>query len=397
VSIVILAATSAGLGAWAAHPPVPMTFHQITAQADASTTLDGWRRYKFGMTVERARRALGASWDRDVGVPPTISMHSRPVLTEFGPDSRLALDFNGDQKLFEILIQSTDSQSADNCEKAFLKMLTALDAKYGAFSPSGTKDEWDVPGDISNGQRLLMRTVALQLSDKRTRYWYRTFPANLSGLNIEAEAKRSFGSRWIEVKMYQKNGSAGCHRRVQFSADIPTKAQLETSLKLKHIPADIDWHWAMVDRWLKGPSRYSIGSAKNVKLTRVRFSADLMPSPGDSPNIILHLAGTVSNNKIIAHVVSSKADPDGYPESFQGWPATFTVAGEPVDTYEIKLEGEGPWASASIALAGYHRNSTDKPTPAACDKIAELAFRTRGSVRSPTYMGLLEALGCKPV
>jgi hypothetical protein len=365
------------------------------ALAEPSTPLDGWHGYKFGMPVERARPILGAALDREAHISGAYTaLYSRPMRTEFGPDLRLTLLFNDDQKLREITLHSADSQSADNCEKAFLKMLATLDARYGAFSPGGAKDKWGVPGDLPNNQRLLMRTIAMGLPSRQSRYWYRTFPANLTGLNIQAEAKRFFGSRWIEVGMYQKDGIDGCDRSIQFSADVPTKAQIQSQFKLKHIPANMDWHWAKVDRWLNGPSHFTTGVAGNVELANGRFAADVENAPGDSRHATSHIVGTISGNKFIAHVTSFVSD--DYPKAFEGSITTFTIAGEPVDTYEIRLFGKGRWVSTELAFAAYHRNSAHKPAPAACNQVAEQSFRTRGSTRASTYAGLLSALGCKP-
>ena len=200
--------------------------------------------------------------------------------------------------------------------------------------------------------------------------------------------------------MYQRDGDAkdeknGCHWSIGFSADMPTKAQLETQFKLDHVPANMDWHWAQVDQRARGFSsgpvgtRYATGAVDNIKLTDGRFAADLKPAPDANTGQTLHLTGTIAAHKISAHAMDAGDD-----VSFDGALQTFQVPGEPVDTYEILLTGKGSGGSISIAMAAYHRNSPHKPSPAACESTADSLRELQRNARYVTYSGLLKALGC---
>jgi hypothetical protein len=183
---------------------------------------------------------------------------------------------------------------------------------------------------------------------------------------------------------------------------MPSKAQLEVQFKLKHIPTGMDWHWAEVDRLARGFSSgpaqtvFSSGPTENVRLGGDRFTADVTRPVGSQHAGTVHLVGTISDNKISAHVPASEAVSNDFPKSFEGYISMFTTDGEPVDTYEISLTGITRWGSTTLGMAAYHRNSPHTPTPEACARIAESVFATRRSPREMTYKGLLLALGCPP-
>ena len=366
-----------------------------SAAAMAQSKLDGWGQFKFGMTPQEARAVQGMSWKPAADkAAPVTAMESLPMTSEYGADTHVALAFNADQKLHEIRLYFTGAQSSADCEKAFQKTVTDFDKKYGAFAALGTAEAWSVPGD--SGQSLLERTSSQKLPGSRSQYWRRSILPNISGLNLETETKRAFGSRAIELAMLQKNGKDGCYRSISFTADMPTKAQVETEFKLSHIPANMDWRWSELDRSARGFSAgpaqtgLSSGAAENVKLSGGKFSADIRRPAGT-----LHLSGTVVGNKITAHVPSSDTVPDGFPTSFEGDVSTFATDGEPVDVYEIGLSGRTRLGSTVLGMAAYHRNSPHAPAPDACRKILENTYDARGSVREATYRGFYQALGCQ--
>jgi len=361
--------------------------------AIAQSKLDGWGQFKFGMTPDEARGVPGMSWKPGAKAATVTAMESLPMTSEYGPDTHVALAFNPDQKLREIRLFFTDMQSATDCEKAFQKTLTSFGAKYGAFAGSA-KDDWSVPGDA--GQSLLERTSAQKLPGSRSGYSRRAILPNISGLNVEAEARRAFGRNWIELEMLQKDGKDGCYRSIAFSADLPSKAELDVQFKLSHVPTGMDWHWTELDRsgrgFASGPVQagLSSGAAENVKLSGGRFAADIKRAGAAT----VHLTGTISNNKITAHVPASEVSGD-FPDSLEGAVSMFTTDGEPVDTYEISLIGTGRWSSTVLGMAAYHRNSPHTPTQETCRKIAESAYEARRTVREMTYKGLSQALGCQ--
>jgi len=375
----------------------------------AGRTLDGWGPFKFGMTPEQARAVPGVSWRGPNGSRPGAGakpanvpiMMSRPMTSEYGPDTGVFLAFNGEQKLMMIKLLLKDTEFATDCEKTFRTLLTRLDAKYGPFAPGGAKDEWTIMDMVIRGG-MLERTSAVSLPGSRSRYWHRTVLPNVSGLNLEAEAKHSSGSRSVELMMYQKDGNdGGCVRDITFNASMPTKAQLEIQSKLKHVPTGMDWHWAQVDRpagLSGGPAGavFSSGRAENVKLGSGHFAADVTRPTGGAGEV--HLVGTISDdNTISAHVAASVTVSDDFPASFEGYINMFTTDGEPVDTYEINLTGKTRSGTANLWMAAYHRNSPHTPAPEACRRIGESAFELRGrSPREMTYRGLLQALGCPP-
>jgi hypothetical protein len=329
-------------------------------------------------------------------------MFSRPLTSEYGPDTNVMLTFNGDRKLQKVQLSFNDAQSAPDCEKSFQTLLTRLDAKYGAFAPGGDKDlEWKIQDLVIRGD-MLERTSALKLSGSRSRYWHRTILPNISGLNLEAEAKHSFGSRRIELMMYQKDGKDGCQRSISFSADMPDKAQLELQFKLSHIPIGMDWHWAEVDRlgrgFSSGPAKtvFLTGAAENVKVGGGRFAADIKYPEGSKHPGTVHLVGTISDYKISAQVSASEAGAFDFPASLEGSVGTFSTAGEPVDAYEISLTGNTRWGSTKLGMAAYNRTSPHTPTPEACRAITESVAATRWTPRELTYRGFLQALGCPP-
>ena len=386
---------------------VTLCLSAAAGSATAQSKLDGWGQFRFGMTPDQARAAPGVSWppavktkanaaNANANASTADAMESLPMTSEYGPDTHVSLNFNADQKLQEIRLNFTDTQSAADCENAFQKTLARLDAKYGAFA-GNAKDDWSVPGD--SGQSLLERTSPEKLAGSRSGYSRRTILPNISGLNLETEARRAFGTSWIELGMLQKGGKNGCYRSIAFTADVPTKAQLETQFKLTHIPNGMDWRWSELDRsgrgFSAGPAQTSLstGAAENVKLSGGRFAADIKRPAGGPATI--HLVGTVVGNKISAHVPPSEVTED-FPTSFEGSVSMFTTDGEPVDTYEITLTGTGRWDSASLLMVAYHRTAAHTPAPEACRKIEESVYEARRTTREITYKGLLQALGCPP-
>ena len=202
--------------------------------------------------------------------------------------------------------------------------------------------------------------------------------------------------------MYQKDGKDGCNRNIAFTADMPSKAQLEERFKLSHIPTGMDWHWAEVDHlgrgFSSGPAKtvFLTGAAENVKVGGGRVSADIKYPEGSKRPGTVHLVGTISDYKITAHVSPSEAVADDFPTSFEGSFGMFTTDGEPVDTYEIRLTGNTRWGSTTLEMAASHRNGPHTPTQQACRNITESVFATRGTPREVAYRGNLQALGCPP-
>ena len=299
--------------------------------------------------------------------------------------------------MIQLTLKGTESTA--DCETAFQKLLTRLDAKYGPFAPGGAKDEWTILDTVIRGG-MLERTTAHDLPGSRSRYWHRTVLPNISGLNLEAEAKHTAGSHSVELMMWQKDGKdGGCVRNIAFTDTTPTKEQLEREAKLKHVPAGMDWHWAQAEHpagMASGPAQTDIasGPAEHVRIGGGRFAADVMHPPGSSNSGTVHLVGTISaDNKISAH--PSGAVSGDFPASFEGWIQTFATDGEPVDVYEIHLTGNTRSGTADLWMAAYHRDSPHTPSPEACRRIGEDAFGLRGrSPREMTYRGFYQALGC---
>lgn len=377
--------------------------------ATAAPSLNGWGPFKFGMTPLEAHAVPDVPWrepaKRPPGAPPapnpatTPFLMSRPMTSEYGPRTTVMLNFNPEHKLNMIHLSFSDAQSATDCEKTFQKLLTRLDAKYGAFAPGGAKDEWVIQDRLVRGG-MLERTTEHGLPGSRSRYWHRTVLPNISGLNLETEAKHASGSRSVEVMMYQKDGKdGGCVQNIAFTDSTPTKAQLESAFKLKHVPAGMDWHWAAMDHpagMASGPAQTDIssGPAEHVRIGGGRFAADVM-RPSDHGGTV-HLVGTISaDNKISAHPSGTVSG--DFPASFEGFIQTFATDGEPVDVYEIHLTGNTRSGTADLWMAAYHRSSPHTPSPEACRRIGESAFGLRGrSPREMTYRGFYQALGCPP-
>ena len=76
--------------------------------ATAERKLDGWGTLKFGMTPLEAHAVPDVPWREPVkrppGAPPppnpatTPFLMSRPMTSEFGPDTSVTLGFNGEHK-----------------------------------------------------------------------------------------------------------------------------------------------------------------------------------------------------------------------------------------------------------------------------------------------------------
>ncbi|HUO01133.1 MAG TPA: hypothetical protein VMU31_00010 [Rhizomicrobium sp.] len=368
--------------------------------ATGNAPLDGWGPFRFGMTPDQAHAVPGFSWQHSINTPVLSMMNALPMTTEYGPDTNVSLAFNSDKKLWRITLAFKDIEPAPDCEKSFLDTLGRLDRKYGAFAPGGDKDtDWFIQDSLVRGG-LLEQTSDRSLPGSRSRYWHRAILPNISGLNVEAEARHAAGLGAVEAITYQRDGDAkdwknGCHLSILFADDTPTKAQREMQFKLAHVPTGMDWHWAEVDKRARGFSsgpvdaRYSTGAVEHLRLTGGRFAADLVPAPGGTPDKTLHLTGTIADHKISARAANAGDD-----LSFNGGLQTFMVPGEPVDTYEIFLTGNGPHGQVSIAMAAYHRNSPHKPSPTACASTAQSVRGLQRNARYVTYSGLLKALGC---
>jgi len=114
----------------------------------ADDVLDGWEKYKFGMTIEQVRAVPGIAWSEtkteEIGAMKFTWLEATAPV-KFGLRAyNLRIDFKPDIGLQRIGFEDkTAATSTGSCERRFTGALATLEQRHGAFvarSPVGTTD-----------------------------------------------------------------------------------------------------------------------------------------------------------------------------------------------------------------------------------------------------------------
>jgi hypothetical protein len=181
--------------------PIPASWAVVlgsAVQADPSAALDGWRGYKFGMTMAQARHVLGATLSRrpmksTMGFGDTVFFLTKENGSDVRVDLRflpvsglrsISLSFNsGDNRTVWIV------KSPADCEAKYRDILKASEARYGAF---GTR--------VSNSEVGKVSIHSLQ--GGQSRYSEMFTEKGHPGLGLRmGDAVRYYGPRFVTVQM----------------------------------------------------------------------------------------------------------------------------------------------------------------------------------------------------
>lgn len=136
----------------------------------ATALLDGWQGYRFGMTMAEARKVAGAALsDRPAksGKPVESMLFVRGV--EDGQQVRVGLRFLPVSGLKSINLEFSGDHpgvwsnlSAVDCEKKYHDILSASEARYGAFQVGETasKSASSLSHDVTNGHSQYSLTIS---------------------------------------------------------------------------------------------------------------------------------------------------------------------------------------------------------------------------------------------
>ena len=175
--------------------PVLLT---LAAPLAADPTLDGWRGYKFGMTVDQAYHVPGL--DLSKKNTPRFTARTRELGRDaivdlfIGPKGTLdtiGLHFSGYPGMNPGLTRA-------QCEEKYRGILRDAEAQYGAF---GTRPFGPLP-------HTAVSTRAVP--GGKSHYIYAAYtPHPLSGGSFTADAVRHYGPRFITVHMWDMTFAPG--------------------------------------------------------------------------------------------------------------------------------------------------------------------------------------------
>ena len=166
-------------------------FLALAAPLAADPTLDGWRGYKFGMTVDQAYHVPGLDFSEKN--TPRFTARTRELGRDaivdllFGPKGTLdtiGLHFSGYPGM-------SPTRTQAQCEEEYQAILREAEAQHGAF---GTRPFGPLP-------QTAVSTRALP--GGKSHYIYAAYtPHPLSGGSFTADAVRRYGARFITVQMW---------------------------------------------------------------------------------------------------------------------------------------------------------------------------------------------------
>lgn len=176
--------------------------------------INGWEPFSLGMTIEEARRTSGLEWASQASLKNTRAW----TKTAIGPYEFLTiLYFYDDGRLGSLSFHNyvTSAEERVDCERRFLHVLSALEAKEGRFTTR--------PG---NGVRRTMGKSRYSVST-RVHEVQRIFarPGPPDWLTI-FEARRVAGGRMATISAHytwppnERKGNEGCSIQIGYCIGV---------------------------------------------------------------------------------------------------------------------------------------------------------------------------------
>lgn len=189
-------------------------------------TLDGWRAYKFGMTVDQARAVGGISWKKaelevikltDKVVGRWWHMDSEKPQAIGGRNFQLRLTFKPDTGLHWIKFTHAGLlTNAADCQRAFDEALQDLERRHGVFSSLNPAQP---EMDTGFGKR---KVEVKSLPKSQSKYGLRTEtvqlkPADPARTFLFAESLRTFGKAKISAVSDIRSSPEGCKLEIVYT------------------------------------------------------------------------------------------------------------------------------------------------------------------------------------
>ncbi|MEQ1754307.1 MAG: hypothetical protein ABL973_09265 [Micropepsaceae bacterium] len=201
----------------------------ITNARAAGDVLDGWDKYKFGMTIEQVRAVPGIAWGEtrtdevkagdDVIAKFTFLKATAPV--KIGTRAyNLRIDFKPDIGLTVIgFDDKTAAQSTTTCERRFTDALGALERWHGAFTarakigktptPFGTLDlTWRNAPTGSSSYEYTVATMQFE-------------PKGQVHRSIVSSVSRKFGNKFVALRGASPDERTRCEITINYSDTSP--------------------------------------------------------------------------------------------------------------------------------------------------------------------------------
>jgi hypothetical protein len=155
----------------------------------ADATLDGWRDFQFGMSIDQTRQVPDSAWGALQTPPGSISiLPSSGDVSDFGQSFRLRLFFGSADGLEGISLDHSEETEPQDCRVRYETLLSALEKRYGPF----------VPRQPIAPRGMQASVASLSASE----YGMRIIPNGGGGLILNAQARHAFGTRAVEVAMF---------------------------------------------------------------------------------------------------------------------------------------------------------------------------------------------------
>lgn len=175
--------------------------------------LEGWEKYKFGMTVEQVRAEPGVAWgeattrefdtdkftDMKATAPVKIGTGTYNLSVGFKPDKLVRIGF-------EDTITAAASVAA--CERRFTDALAELERQHGALTASSKQGKTDTPfGSLT----VTWRKAPTGASTYNYLIGLMQFePNGPVSRSIELTVIRKFGNKWLSLRAISPNDKTRC-------------------------------------------------------------------------------------------------------------------------------------------------------------------------------------------
>lgn len=198
---------------------VEMANAQSVSPAAPQKTLDGWGRYKFGMTVDQARAVGGISWKKAeleiIKLTDKVEgrwwhMDSENTQAIGGKDYRVRLSFKPDTGLHWIYLTHAGLvKTAPDCQRVFEEAVQDLEQRHGVFRPLNPAQP---EKDTGFGKR---KVEVKNVPKSKSKYGLRTETIQLAPTDparkyLFAESLKTFGNTKISAVSDIKSSPGGC-------------------------------------------------------------------------------------------------------------------------------------------------------------------------------------------
>ena len=174
--------------------------------------LEGWDKYKFGMTIEQVRAVPGIAWGeteaQEFGNETSRHLKATAPVTIGGSTYNLNIVFKPDMLIRIDFEDKTPVKSIAACERKFTDALSELERRHGAFAATSKAGNTDTPfGTLNNTWR------DAPTGSSKFGYLIATMQFEPKGpvhRSIELNAIRKFGGKWLSLRAISPNDITRC-------------------------------------------------------------------------------------------------------------------------------------------------------------------------------------------